>query len=122
MITPEVITDTIFDWVQSLDYEYMLVHTLISYGLYYSPNMGWVSKKLGGIPYSVWKVGAFLAVIEILRIVPFIYNDNSDYFAIVTQKIVSILHSYMLIQVFVEDIVGSVHRWIGIVRRAKDNT
>lgn len=121
MITPEVITNTVFEWVQSLDYEYMLIHTIVSYGLYFSPNMEWISKKLGGIPYSIWKVGAYLAIIEVIRIIPFIYDNNGDYFAAVTQKIVSILHSYLLIQVFVEDIVNSVNNWVGLIRRAKNS-
>lgn len=114
MITPDVITDTIMEWLQSLDYEYMLLHIMISYGLYYSKNMKWVSDKLGGLPYSIWIVGGILALIEIGRFLPFIEGGGA---AAVVQKFVSIFHSYILIQVFVEDIVKTVHKWVDIFRR-----
>lgn len=121
MLTPDVITDTISEWIESLDYEYMLLHTMISYGIYYSSNMEWISKKFGGTPYSVWKIGGILAIIEIGRIIPFIDPTTSDYIPSIVQKFVSILHSYILIQVFVEDIVRSVHRWVYLFRKARDN-
>jgi hypothetical protein len=121
MITPDVITDTISEWFRALDYEYMLLHTMISYGIYYSPNMEWVSKKLGGTPYSIWKIGAFLGILEVCRIIPFIDPASADYLPSIVQKFISILHSYILIQVFVEDIVKGVHKWIYLFKRARDN-
>lgn len=117
-MTPDIITDTVLEWLNSLDYEYMLLHILISYGLYYSGNLKWVSEKLGGLSKSTWIVGGILALIEIGRIIPFI--EGGDMAAII-QKFVSILHSYLLIQVFVEDIVKSVHRWVDIFRKKNDN-
>lgn len=119
MLTPDVITDTIFDWIQSLDYEYMLLHSIVSYGLFYSKNMAWLNKKLGGLPYSVWKIGAILALIEVTRIIPFIDPTMEHYTPALVQKCVSIFHSYIVIQVFVEDIVKSVKKWFELFRRLR---
>ena len=119
MLTPEVITDTIFDWIQSLDYEYMLLHSIVSYGLFYSKNMSWLNKKMGGLPYSVWKIGAILALIEVARIIPFIDPNMEHYTPALVQKCVSIFHSYIVIQVFVEDIVKLVKKWFELFRRLR---
>lgn len=114
MITPDILTDTVLEWVQTLDYEYMILHILVSYGLYYSNNMKWISDKLGGLPYSIWWVGGILAIIEICRFSPHFGGD-----ALTVQKIVSIAHSFLLIQVFVEDIVRNINRWINIFKNKK---
>lgn len=114
MITPELLTDTVLEWFDSLDYEYMILHILVSYGLYFSKNMKWISDKLGGLPYSIWWVGGILAIIEVCRFLPY-FGDND----LSVQKIVSIFHSFLLIQVFVEDIVRNLNRWINMFKKSE---
>ena len=54
MLTPEV-TDTVVEWFANLDYEYMVLHVIICYGLYYADNLRWIVEyfspiKKKGIP------------------------------------------------------------------------
>ena len=117
MFTPEILTDTVIEWLNSLDYEYMLLHVIVCYGLYYSNNLRWIVEYFSpvrrkGISKAVWLVGGVLALIEVARFIPHFENGE-----LLTQKIFSIVHSYVLIQVFVEYIVEFVHKWVGIVRK-----
>jgi hypothetical protein len=121
MITPEMLTDTVIEWFNNLDYEYMVLHTIVCYGLYYSKNMKWIvnlfsSDRDKGLSYAIWVVGGLLAVIEVGRLVPYL-GDNE----LILQKIVSIGHSYIVIQVFVESIVKSIHKWVNIFNKKNDN-
>jgi hypothetical protein len=118
MFTPEILTDTVIEWLDSLDYEYMLLHVVVCYGLYYSQNLRWIVEYFSpvrrkGISKAVWLVGGVLALIEVGRFIPHIESGE-----LLTQKIFSILHSYILIQVFVEYIVEFVHKWIGVIRKS----
>ena len=118
MFTPEILTDTVIEWLHSLDYEYMLLHVVVCYGLYYSQNLKWIVEYFSpvrrkGVSKAVWLVGGVLALIEVGRFIPHI--DSGELLA---QKIFSIVHSYILIQVFVEYIVEFVHKWIGVIRKS----
>jgi len=118
MFAPEILTDTVIEWLDSLDYEYMLLHVIVSYGLYYSNNLRWIVEYFSpvrrkGISKAVWLVGGILALIEIGRFIPHFESGE-----LLTQKIFSIIHSYILIQVFVEYIVEFVHKWIGVIRKS----
>lgn len=113
-MNPEMITDTVSEWLETLDYEYMLLHTIICYGLYYSSNLRWIIERFSpvrkkGISKAVWTVGGVLAILEILRFIPYMETTED-----VVQRIVSIVHSYVMIQVFVEPITTSVNNWLAI--------
>ena len=106
------LTDTVLEWVSALDYEFMLLHIIICYGLYYSDNMKWIVEYFSpvrkkGISKAVWVVGGILAVIEMARFVPFLGEGNINY-----QKFISIFHSYVVVQVFVEPIVTFLNKWL----------
>lgn len=114
-----IVQDTVVEWFAGLDYEYMVCHIIVCYGLYYSSNMRWivewfspVQKK--GRSKAVWVIGGALAIIEIIRFFPLFGKDNFDH-----QKFISIFHSYIVIQVFVEEIVERVHHWINILKGNK---
>jgi len=112
----EILTDTIIEWVSNLDYEYMLLHIAVCYGLYYSDNLRWIVEYFSpvrkkGRSKAVWFVGGVLAVIEIARFYPhFGHGELPD-------KIFSIIHSYLVVQVFVEPIVVFVHKWVEKFRK-----
>jgi hypothetical protein len=117
MVTSDFLTDTVLEWLQTLDYEYMVLHIIVCYGLYYSENMKWivayfspVRKK--GVSKAVWLIGLFLMALEIFRFLPYIGEGGLS-----TQKIISIIHSYIVIQVFVEPIVSTVNKWLNVFRK-----
>ena len=73
---PELITDTVLEWFQTLDYEYMVLHIIICYGLYYSKNLRWIVERFSpirkkGISKAVWLTGGVLAALEIIRFFTF---------------------------------------------------
>lgn len=115
-MTPELVTETVMEWVETLDYEYMLLHIMLCYGIYYSDNMKWLSERFGGRSRAIWIVGAIIGLMEVVRFLPSFHGDGLD-----VQRVMSILHSYLVIQVFVEDIVRLVHNWIGVFRRTTNN-
>ena len=105
------------EWVNNLDYEYMLLHVMVCYGLYYSDNLKWIVEYFSpvrkkGRSKAVWLVGGILALIEIIRFLPHFGHDGE-----LLNKVFSIIHSYLLIQVFVEPIVMFVHRWVDRLKR-----
>jgi len=115
--TPEIITDTVLEWFQTLDYEYMVLHIAVCYGLYYSNNLKWIVQRFSpvrkkGITKAVWVVGGILALLEIIRFFPYIGDGAVSY-----QKFISIIHSYIVIQVFVEPIVITIHKWLSMFQR-----
>lgn len=117
MFTPEILTDTVIEWFSNLDYEFMVLHIIVCYGLYYSNNLKWVVERFSpvrkkGLSKAVWVVGGVLAIMEIGRFLPYMGDDD-----LIIQKIVSIVHSYIVVQVFVEYIVKFVHNWIKILKR-----
>ena len=42
MIDPEILTDTISEWITNLSFEYMILHIVVCYGLYHSDNLRWI--------------------------------------------------------------------------------
>jgi len=118
----EIISDTVLEWFQNLDYEYMILQIIVCYGLYYSPNMRWivqwfspVQKK--GISKAVWVIGAFLAGLEMIKFLPFMFSDtNVDH-----QKFFYIFYSYVVIQVFVGPIVEIINKWVNIFQKNISN-
>jgi uncharacterized membrane protein (DUF2068 family) len=121
MLDPEVLTDTITEWVSNLSFEYMILHIIVCYGLYHSDNLRWIVEyfspvKRKGVSKAVWLSGGVLALIEMIRFVPFAIETNMDYTHIV-DKFISIIHSYIVIQVFVEPIVTLVNKWLGVFKR-----
>jgi hypothetical protein len=125
MVDPEILTDTIVEWFTTLNYEYMLLHIIICYGLYYSKNMSWIVQRFSpvrkkGISRGVWLAGGFLALMEVLRFIPFAW-ENSVSMTLCVDKVISIFHSYILIQVFVDPIVNAVHRWLEILHKTSKN-
>lgn len=104
--------DTVLQWFQGLDYEYMVLHIIVCYGLYYSSNMQWIVQAFSpvrkkGRSKAVWVFGGVLAVVEMVRFMPYLGDGGLDH-----QKFISIFHSYVVIQVFVETIVTKVHKLI----------
>ena len=94
----EFYTDTILKWFQGLDYEYMVLHIMICYGLYHADNLRWIVECLSpirkkGISKAVWVIGGVLAGIEIIRYIPYAIENDLTYTSI-TDKIISIFHSY----------------------------
>jgi hypothetical protein len=125
MVDPEILTDTIVEWFATLNYEYMLLHIIICYGLYYSKNMSWIVQRFSpvrkkGIARGVWLSGGFLALMEVLRFIPFAW-ENSVSMTLCVDKVISIFHSYILIQVFVDPIVNTVHRWLDVVKKTSSS-
>lgn len=124
-LTPEVVTDTVLEWFQNLDYEYMVLHIIICYGLYYADNLRWIVEYFSpvrrkGISRSVWLVGGILALLEMLRYVPVIIEHETSITSVV-EKFIAILHSYVVIQVFVEPIVNSIHKWVSMFKRTTNS-
>ena len=68
---------------------------------------------------TVWVIGGVLAIMEVLRFIPvMIENDHS--YSMIMDKFISILHSYVVIQVFVEPIVKAIHKWLGMFSKANN--
>ena len=110
------LSEGVYQWVEELDYEYMILHVIVCYGLYYSKNMQWINQyfspvKKKGRSRSVWFVGALLALIEMIKYLPFIGEGTLSY-----QKMIAIFHSYVVIQVFVDPIVTQFHKWLSLIR------
>jgi hypothetical protein len=119
IMDPEILTDTVLEWFQTLDYEYMVLHIIVCYGLYYSKNMGWIVQwfspvRKKGVSKAVWVIGGFLALMEMVRFIPFIGEEAGG---LSVQKFISIFHSYIVIQVFVDPIVQTVHKWMSVFRK-----
>ena len=121
MLDSDVLTDTISEWITNLSFEYMILHIIVCYGLYHSDNLRWIVEyfspiKKKGVSKAVWLSGGVLALIEIIRFIPFAIETHMDYTHIV-DKFISIIHSYVVIQVFVEPIVNLVHKWLGVFKK-----
>jgi hypothetical protein len=126
ILTPELVTDTVSEWFQNLDYEYMVLHIMVCYGLYYSKNLRWIVEiyspiRSKGISKAVWLIGSILAVMEMLRFVPVIIEHDLT-FTMAVDKFVSILHSYVVIQVFVEPMVNTLHKWVTMFKKVSDKS
>jgi hypothetical protein len=126
ILTPELVTDTVSEWFQNLDYEYMVLHIMICYGLYYSKNLRWIVEiyspiRSKGISKAVWLIGGILAVLEMLRFVPVIIEHDLTV-TMAVDKFTSILHSYVVIQVFVEPIVNTIHKWVTMFKKVTDKS
>lgn len=120
-MNPDILTDTVLEWFQALDYEYMVLHIIVCYGLYYSENLRWIVEwfspvRKKGRSKAVWVVGGFLALIEMVRFAPFIGEGGLDF-----QKLISIFHSYVVVQVFVDPIVQTVNSWLKVFKRTTNN-
>jgi len=123
-MTTDQLTDTVLEWFHGLDYEFMVLHIIICYGLYYSENMRWIVEYFSpirkkGQSKAVWLIGGILALLEMFRILPFFIAGGFSLESIqmIIQKFVAIFHSYVVVQVFVDPIVNSVHKWIGVFKR-----
>lgn len=124
MFNPELVTDTVSEWFLNLDYEYMVLHVIICYGLYYSENLRWIVEYFSpvrkkGFSKAVWLVGGILALLEMVRFIPFTLEHEMSA-TLIVEKFVAILHSYVVVQVFVEPIVHTVHKWITIFKKTYD--
>jgi len=122
---PELLTDTVLEWFSTLNYEYMVLHIIVCYGLYYSNNMVWIVQQFSpirkkGISRGVWLAGGLLALLEVLRFIPFAVEIGMTYTEVV-DKVISIFHSYVVVQVFVDPIVQSVHKWMSILKKTTSN-
>jgi hypothetical protein len=100
----------------------MVVQTLVCYGLYYSKNWEWINLwfapvRKKGRSRAVWLLGLVLAIMEIIRYLPYIGNGK-----ISSEVILSIFHSYLLIQVFVDTIVNKVHDWVNLLKKVNGNS
>jgi len=117
----DILTDTVLEWFEGLDYEFMVLHIIVCYGLYYSKNMGWIVSYFSpvrkkGRSKAVWVIGGFLAIVEMARFAPFIGEGGLDF-----QKLISIFHSYVVVQVFVDPIVQTVNNWFKVFKKTTDN-
>jgi hypothetical protein len=120
-MTADIVTDSVLEWFQALDYEYMVLHVLVCYGLYYSENMRWIVEYFSpvrrkGRSRAVWLVGGILALLEVFRFLPFIGEGGLTH-----EKIFAIFHSYVVVQVFVEPIVSTAKKWIDVFKKTTDN-
>lgn len=120
-MSPEFVTDSVLEWFQNLDYEYMVLHILVCYGLYYSENMRWIVEwfapvRRKGRSKAVWVIGGFLALLEVVRFLPFIGEGGINH-----EKFFSIFHSYVVIQVFVDPIVQTVNNWVKVFKKTTGN-
>jgi hypothetical protein len=112
-LSTQLISETVADFLSKLHYEYMLIVILVSYGLYYSPNFKWVNyyfspvSKLGRTR-GVWLIGAVLGVIELIRRLPILFESALLYY----QSAMHLLYSFIVVQVFVDDIVKALHKWL----------
>jgi len=80
--------------------------------------MGWLVQwfspiRKKGISRGVWLIGGILALFEIIRFLPFAYQSGMSV-TMAVDNIISIIHSYIVIQVFVDPIVSSVHKWLKV--------
>jgi hypothetical protein len=123
-MTTDQLTDTVLEWFRGLDYEFMVLHVIICYGLYYSENMRWIVEYFSpirkkGRSKAVWLIGGILALLEMFRVVPFFISGGLNLHNLqeIIQKFVAIFHSYVVVQVFVDPIVSSVHKWVGVFRK-----
>ncbi len=117
-----MVTDTVIEWFQNLNYEYMILHVIVCYGLYYSDNMRWIVEwfspiRKKGRSRAVWLVGGVLALLEIARYLPFVGEGG-----LTVDIYLSVIHSYIVIQVFVDPIVSTVHRWFLMFKRTTDDS
>lgn len=99
----------------------MVLHTVFCYGLYYSKNLSWIVEYFSpirkkGISKAIWVCGGILALMEIGRFVPSMIENNYT-LAMTVDKLMSVTHSYLVIQVFVEPIVTTAHRYLTIFKR-----
>lgn len=120
-----MLTDTVLEWFQNLNYEYMILHIIICYGLYYSKNLRWIVEyfspiKKKGISKAIWLVGGILAIMEMIRFLPFI-SENDLSISVIVERVIAIIHSYIVIQVFVEPIVNKIHSWMDIFKRSTND-
>jgi hypothetical protein len=124
MFNPELVTDTVSEWFLNLDYEYMVLHIIICYGLYYSENLRWIVEYFSpvrkkGVSKTVWLVGGILALLEMARFIP-VTLEHEMSTTLIVEKFIAILHSYVVVQVFVEPIVHTVHKWITIFKKTHE--
>ena len=117
----DMVTDTVIEWFQNLNYEYMILHVIVCYGLYYSANMRWIVEwfspvRKKGRSRAVWLVGGVLALLEIARYLPFVGEGG-----LTVDIYLSVIHSYIVIQVFVDPIVSTVHRWFLLFKKTTDD-
>lgn len=85
--------------------------------------MLWIVQKFSpvrkkGISRGVWLTGGFLAIIEIIRFIPYAYEVGMSYTEL-TDVVISIFHSYIVVQVFVDSMVKFIHKWIDVLRNTK---
>ena len=121
VIDYELVTDGVLKFFSELDYQYMIFQTILCYGLYYSKNFEWLCRwfapvRKKGRDKAVWVFGSVFAVLEMFRFLPFIGFNG-----LWMQKCMSILHSFVIIQVFVEPLVNTVEKYIGIAKRITEN-
>ena len=88
------------------------------YGLYYSENFRWIVEwfspvRRKGRGRAIWLSGLLLCFLETIRYLPYIGDGSMS-----TDAFLSILHSFLVVQVFVEPIVSQVHVWIIAFRGA----
>ena len=86
--------------------------------------MAWINQwfspiRKKGISRGVWLIGGILAVFEIIRYIPYAIQHDISISASV-DNIISILHSYVVVQVFVDPIVSAVHKWLKVFNK-EDN-
>ncbi|RMG43347.1 MAG: hypothetical protein D6732_00210 [Methanobacteriota archaeon] len=119
-VSTELISETVSDFLAKLHYEYMLVVVIVTYGLYYSNNFQWINYYFSpvrkkGRTRGVWLIGAVLGVMELIRYLPILFDDWLTYY----QKTIHLLYSFIVIQVFVDDIVKLLDNWLVIVKFKK---
>lgn len=124
-MTPEILTDTVLEWFQNLNYEYMILHIMVCYGLYHSKNLKWIVEifspiRKKGISKAIWLIGGILALLEMVRFIPVITSQNLS-LMIVFDHFIAIIHSYVVIQVFVEPIVNTIHKWMNVFRKTAED-
>jgi hypothetical protein len=112
----ELISQTITEFIKNLDYEYMLIVILVSYGLYFSENFNWINwffspVRKKGRTKGVWLIGTVLAILEIIRYIPILFADPIRYY----QQLIYIIYSFIVVQVFLDDLVLLLNKWLVVL-------
>lgn len=93
------------EWIGELNFHYMIIFVIVSYGIHHKPQMGWI-RNLIGKWVSTWMIGLLIAGGYIMASPKaFIDNKlNKEYLAL-------LLHSYGICMVFMYDAMRLLHTW-----------
>jgi len=110
----DLIKNTILTWFESLDHEYMLLLIAVTWGIYRSNNMKWLVDKMGGKIPATWKMGIYLAMMEMVRNAPI-----PNWYGEIIRGIIIVLESFLIMMVSVEHIVAKINEYLKVLKHLK---